>query len=63
MLAEADDQGVVDAAAAALAIANVDDVRGNLTLPATAAGTEVYQDTVPLTSITRRFLRLRVTAP
>ncbi|ANP71333.1 family 43 glycosylhydrolase [Cryobacterium arcticum] len=33
-----DDQGDVDAAAAALAIATLDDVRGNLTLPAAPAG-------------------------
>ncbi|GFJ89341.1 family 43 glycosylhydrolase [Phytohabitans rumicis] len=35
VLAEYDDQRVADAAAAALAVRNIDDVRGNLTLPAT----------------------------
>lgn len=41
VLAEADDQGIVDAAAAGLAITNIDDVRGNLTLPGAPAGTEI----------------------
>lgn len=41
VLAEADDQSVVDEAAASLEIANLDDVRGNLTLPGAPAGTEI----------------------
>ncbi|WP_448003084.1 family 43 glycosylhydrolase [Agromyces bauzanensis] len=41
VLAEADDQSIVDAAAAGLEIVNVDDVRGNLSLPGAPAGTEV----------------------
>ncbi|GAA2042196.1 hypothetical protein GCM10009819_30660 [Agromyces tropicus] len=41
VLAEADDQAVVDDAAAGLEIVNVDDVRGNLTLPGAPPGTEI----------------------
>ena len=41
VIAEEDDQAIVDAAAAALAITNVDDVRGNLTLPGAPTGTEI----------------------
>ncbi|GAA1059997.1 family 43 glycosylhydrolase [Agromyces bracchium] len=41
VLAEADDQGIVDEAAAALEVVNLDDVRGNLTLPGAPAGTGI----------------------
>ncbi|MBT2499326.1 family 43 glycosylhydrolase [Agromyces sp. ISL-38] len=41
VIAEEDDQAIVDAAAAALVITNVGDVRGNLTLPGAPAGTQV----------------------
>ena len=41
VIAEEDDQAIVDAAAAALAITNVDDVRGNLTLPGAPAGIQL----------------------
>jgi beta-xylosidase len=41
VLANADDQAVVNAAAAALSIPNADDVRGNITVPGAAAGTSI----------------------
>ncbi|MFD6091826.1 family 43 glycosylhydrolase [Oerskovia sp. NPDC060338] len=47
------DQGVVDAAAAALEVKNLDDVRGNLTLPTTGAeGTTVTWATTAPTVVT-----------
>ncbi|WP_164990342.1 family 43 glycosylhydrolase [Agromyces albus] len=53
VIAEEDDQAIVDAAAAALAITNVDDVRGNLTLPGAPAGTQIaWASSAPATITT-----------